>query len=160
MAQTISLSEIEPPVTSQQIQKVEQSIEHELPIQYKAFLLKNNGGRPKPAYFNIRWSDEQPVKGWNRDFIHFFLSINDSGSSDFLEYYETFKGRIPNDTVSIAYDQGGNQILLGIGSQNYGKVFLWMHSYEADEEEDVDYSNVGFVANSFDEFTDSLYEAN
>ena len=89
-----------------------------------------------------------------------FLAINDERSSDFVSDYQTYKGRVPSDTVPIGYDPGGNLLLLGIGSRNYGQVFFWMQSYEKDGSEpgEADYRNVGFVANSFDEFLDSLYD--
>ena len=149
------MTEVQPDATLEQLQKLEQVISRTLPDQYKAFLLRTNGGRPVPAYFRTQWHGQEWAKGWEVDQVDFFLSVNDSGSSDFLGDYETYKGRIPNDTVSIAYDPGGNLVLLGVGERNYGKVFVWMQGYETEE---ADYSNVGLVANSFNEFLDSLYD--
>ena len=113
---------------------------------------------PDPSWFRIQWSGQDWAEGWETGTVEYFLSIYDDPDANFLEYSDTFEDRIPKDTIAIAFDPGGNLILLGTDETNNGKVFFWMHSYETDEDEETDYSNVGFIANSFNEFIDSLFE--
>ena len=148
----IYFTQDKPPVTAEKLREIEQKIGCDLPGQYKEFLFRQNGGRPKPCRFRIQWNNQEWAGGWKEDEVHFFLSVHDGNLSNFLDYYDTFKGRIPNDTVPVAYDPGGNLVLLGVGTANHGRVFFWKQSEKAD------YRNVGFVADSFNEFIGSLFE--
>lgn len=154
---TIHLTESEPSATVDQLNEIERKVGCVLPQQYKEFLLAHNGGRPKPSCFKIQWNGQEWAEGWDADMIDFFLSV----PADFLDYYDTHKGRVPDDTIPIAYDPGSNLILLGIGENNHGKVFFWMRSEEPDEDDEENrgsYHNVGFVANSLNAFLESLFE--
>jgi SMI1 / KNR4 family (SUKH-1)/Bacterial self-protective colicin-like immunity len=157
-------TESKSPATPEMLHEIGQKIGCVLPEQYKAFLLAHNGGRPKPSYFKIQWNNQEWAERWDRDFIHFFLSVSSGKSGkhfDFLDYYETFKGRIPEDTIAIAYDEGRSLVLLGTGKGNHGKAFFWLGSEEPDEDDEentASYCNVGFVADSFNEFMESLCE--
>ncbi len=148
---------IGPPLTSEQILAVEKVIKEKLPPEYKEFLLQYNGGAPYPNWFKIQWEGQYWALGQEFGIIEYFLSIYADRPAEFFHYYKIFNGRIPSDTIAIGFDPGGNLILLGKGKANYGKVFFWMHSYETNEEMESDYSNVGFIANSFNEFIDSLF---
>ncbi len=68
---------------------------------------------------------------------------------------DTYRDRIPKDTLPIARDWGGNLFLLGLHGKNTGKVFRWMHEEEADGEK-ATYDNVKLVADDFDQFVASL----
>lgn len=140
------------------IEKVEKTIACKLPDEYKYFLSIHNGGHPEPCYFRIAWSGQEWEENWQTDKIHYFLAVHEGDISNFIEYFKDYKDRIPTDTVPIAYDPGGNLILLGISGENTGKVFFWLQYFESDEDETPDYNNVGFIANSFNEFINTLFD--
>lgn len=154
----LSMSDTGPRLSEEDLRRLESKIECRLPQQYMNFLLQHNGGLPEPSWFKIQWRGQEWAEGWEADTVEYFLSIYDEPDANFLNYFETFEGRIPRDTIAIAFDPGGNLILLGTGDKNRGNVFFWMHSYETYEDEEPDYSNVGFVANSLDEFISSLFD--
>jgi hypothetical protein len=61
----------------------------------------------------------------------------------------TLRDRLPPDTVAIASDAGGNQLLLAFRGPHAGKVLLWIKDHEASDGETPGYENVGVVADSF-----------
>lgn len=150
----------------QDIEQVEKKLNVALPLSYKNFLLKYNGGRPAPDGFDISWPENrinsetrrECSEDWRTSMVDWFLAIHEGESSNFIKYNEiTFKGRIPKETIAIAYDPGGNLILLGIFGEQIGKVLFWVKDYENWEGDDsVEnipwYDNIGLIANSFDEF--------
>jgi hypothetical protein len=146
------------PLDPEAIREAERQIGVPLPQAYKQFLLKYNGGRPEPAAFRITWSGQEWADDWSVDTVHMLLGLRPGDEADFLTDFESYQGRIPNDTVPIGYDPGGNLLLLGVRGRNTGKVFFWMQDYEVEEGQTPDYSNVGFVASSFSEFLDSLVD--
>jgi hypothetical protein len=171
------LEKIKQPENSLSIQEIEQTektLKVSLPLQYKNFLLKHNGGRPEPDKFDIDWTKDQIhsevrqecSEDWRSSMFGCFLSIHEGESSHLLEYNQvSFENRIPKETIAIAYDAGGNLILLGISGQQTGKVLFWAKDYENwesdDEIENVSwYDNIGFLADSFDEFlNEKLYSS-
>ena len=146
-------------LSGEALERAERAVGQPLPEQYKRFLLENNGGYPEPASFKITWSGQPWGDQWDVGSVHYFLPVYEGDDPNFLDYFEIYKNRVPEDTIPIAYDPGGNLILLGISGDSRGKVFFWMQDFETDEDRPADYSNVGFVANSFQEFIDSLFDA-
>lgn len=146
------------PTTLEQIREAEKTIGVELPEEYKQYLLSHKGGHPDPDGFRVQWNGQDWAEGNEINSVAWMLAPYDGEDENFLDYYETHKGRIPDDTVPIARDPGSNLILLGTSGPNKGKVFFWQRDYEAEpgQGEVADYSNVGFVANSFNEFINSL----
>ena len=149
----------EHPTTPARIQEAERIIGVALPREYTEYLLSHRGGHPDPDVFRVHWSGQDWAEGNDINSVAWMLAIHNGKDENFLDYYKTHKGRIPDDTVPIARDPGGNLILLGTLGPNKGKVFFWQRDYEIDpgSGQPADYSNVGFVANSFDEFAKSLF---
>ncbi|NJO18450.1 MAG: SMI1/KNR4 family protein [Thioploca sp.] len=136
-----------------EIKEVEETLNIQLPEEYKRFLLLYNGGHPQPGKFKYICEDHQ-----NKSLVAWFLAIYEGKAENFLTFFKTYQGRIPQDTIAIARDPGGNLILLGINGKNRGKVFFWLQDFEVEEDEIPEYSNVCLIANSFDEFLNSLFE--
>ncbi|HEY0004207.1 MAG TPA: SMI1/KNR4 family protein [Pyrinomonadaceae bacterium] len=149
----------EQPTTPEQIREAERRMGVELPEEYKQYLLSHQGGHPDPDVFRVKWSGQDWAKGSELNSVAWFLAPHDGKEENLLDYYETHRDRIPKDTIPIARDPGSNLVLLGISGPNRGKVFFWRREYEAAPwgAQEADYSNVGFVANSFREFIDSLF---
>ncbi len=156
----ITMYDVGPKLNQEVLTEIEKKINHKLPKEYKEFMLQYNGGAPVPSAFRIQWSGQEWAEGDEAGLLEYLFSIYDEPAVNFLKNYITYNGRIPKDTIAIANDPGGNVILLGTGESNEGKVYYWDHNHEIDEEEEEepDYRNVGLIANSFNEFIDSLYD--
>lgn len=151
-------------ITELDIALAEKKISKKFPDEYKSFLIKHNGGRPQLSGFDIEWSDEHRDEVWVYDhsMVHFFIDIdldeNNDATTNLFGCFDSYEGQVPSDTIPIAYDPGGNLILIGVEGENRGKIFFWLQEFETEDDEDTDYSNVGFVANTFNEFIDSLFD--
>ncbi|MCG8333544.1 MAG: SMI1/KNR4 family protein [Proteobacteria bacterium] len=132
------------------VTKFEHKWNVKLPIEYKRFLIKYNGGYPSPDAFAIKEIEDEST-------VDKFLSLESGPHSNLDSYVNTYIGRIPKDLLPIAHDPGGNLICIGIKGENFGIIYFWDHEFESDDN-DPDYSNVHFVANNFDEFLKELYE--
>ena len=142
------------PLSKEAIQNAESALGVKFPNEYVQFLLKYNGGRPEPAGFDIEWRTNQPMsEDWRTSMLSWFLSIYDGDETNLLEYNKiSFSGRIPKETIAIADDCGGNLILLGVSGEYKDKIFFWVKDDEVEEGGVPGFENVGFLANSFDEF--------
>ncbi|MBC2160078.1 SMI1/KNR4 family protein [Listeria booriae] len=143
----VSIESSNKKATSAAIEDFEQRYNLKLAEDYKKFLLDFNGGYADPNVFKI--SEEQGESALN---TLYGLGIDDE--YDELEsIYESLDGIIPSGFISIADDSGGNQICLGLDDDYFGKVFVWIHDMEI--EEDMD--NMFLLADDFKLFLDELY---
>ena len=142
------------PPTEIELSIIESDFGFLLPTDYRNFILTHNGGRPVPCIFDITWpNNHHLVDIWKDSEVSRFLSIYAGDKANFMKYNKiNFTGRIPKETIVIAYDPGGNLILLGVNGQNVGKVLFWVKDYEVEQGEVPKFDNIGFLANSFDEF--------
>ena len=120
-----------------------------LPKDYRKFLLETNGGNPTKRYFLKKGTNELGE-------IRYFLGIIPEYSKGLLEKKAMFDGRIPSNTLTIGSNSGGNLILLSVKGPDYGKVYYWDHNWEAEDGQTPDYSNLTLIADSFEEFINSL----
>ena len=143
------LSKFERPLTAEELQQAERHIGLQLPEEYRQFLLQHNGGHPEPCAFKYTCDQQQ----WKLAAVAYFLAVYEGEHENFLEYFEDYQGRIPAETVPVARDPGGNLILLGVSGAHTEKVYFWLQDFENEE---GNFSNVCFIANSFSEFLNSL----
>ncbi|MBC2180324.1 SMI1/KNR4 family protein [Listeria booriae] len=143
----VSIESSNKKATSAAIEDFEQRYNLKLAEDYKKFLLDFNGGYADPNVFKI--SEEQGESALN---TLYGLGIDDE--YDELEsVYESLDGIIPSDFISIADDSGGNQICLGVDDDYFGKVFVWIHDMEI--EEDMD--SMFLLADDFKLFLNNLH---
>lgn len=133
-------------ITIDDISEFELRYELKLPEQYIHFLLNFNGGYPQASTFKISEEEGETV-------VNKFYGIGDM-KGNLGKVLEVLDGELPEGFISIANDPEGNEICIGISGKNIGEIFLWIHDLESDEER----SNMFFLANSFDEFFNNLYE--
>jgi hypothetical protein len=119
-----------------------------LPKSYKDFILSTNGGTPDKKIFFMSNGEEGSVKS--------FFGIIADYSYGLLERIKMFSERIPKNMLPIANDSGGNLILLSVRGADYGRLYFWDHNWEAEEGKEPAYSNLTLVADSFNEFINSL----
>jgi hypothetical protein len=141
-------------VTRKDISSFEEKLKISLPISYKNYLLRCNGGNPDDGTYSM----SENIDG-DEEFsgIDWFYSISNDYTTSLEKNINTFYGRVPYDMIPIGEDGGGNQICLGISGERYGKVYFWDHDWESDEDEPW-YENVYLIANSFEDFINKLYK--
>lgn len=131
-------------LTEARLQGFESLIDVELPQPYRKFLLKYNGGYPRPYYFTI--SEEQGM-----GMVNIFYGIGEM--YDNLEKkIDIFDEIIDTGFLPIADDSGGNQICLGLSEKYFGDVYFWIH-----DEDPENMGNMYFLATDFEDFLEKLY---
>ncbi len=147
-----SMEECGPPITSADIESVESRIGIRLPADYKAFLLKYNGGRPTPNAFPIEGLANNPFGG-----IQVFFGIDDPIDSCNLDSnYEIVSGSLPTNLLAIACNGGGDLICLSLYGDDAGAVLFWDSHH--DQPYEPNYDHVYKIADSFPEFLESIQE--
>jgi hypothetical protein len=133
-----------------------------LPSDYREFIIRTNGGVPTSEnnafkisnYFGYEVECEEIIIGL------FYPAEDEEYPSIQLESnYRVFKGRVPAETVPIASDLFGNQLLLGIGHAVVSRVYFWDHEFECQGlmNRPIDpYRNVRKLCDSFECFVNLL----
>lgn len=119
-----------------------------LPIEYREFILKYNGGKPVPNSFNFIDSDGKK----SNSLVQYFLSIHNEKSFDNMELtyeYNINEERIPSYILPIASDPFGNYICISTKEESYGKIYFCDHEAATN-------NNLCFVSNNFNEFLNML----
>ncbi len=147
-----------PSLDERQLAHVEQAIGKSLPNDYREFLTDFGATFVYRMLFSFQ-EQGRPSK----DYIEQFYGIApDVPLDDLASEYDDYQGRIPVDLLPIGEDAVGNIICLGLTGEKRGKVYFWDHEREEMEPDDAPpnwqpgYSNISFVADSFDEFFFSL----
>jgi hypothetical protein len=147
------MEEIGPKIKKENIDVLENKLSLTLPDPYKEFLLKNNGGRPKP---NIAF----PIHGWKnneRGYVHYFFGIDfvsEGYKYDLEEEYLIYKDRIPRNLIPIGSTEFGDVIALSMFGSDRENVYIWDHEKEHSP---PTYRNIYKIANSFSAFVESLH---
>lgn len=147
----ISIENSKKQLTLEELEKTESRLGFKFPIDYKDFLLKHNGGTPKPNTFIFI---EKSIQ--SNSLVDFFHAIYDAGSDGNLELdYNYFRSssRIPPNIVPIAGDPFGNFICLSVAGNDKGKMYFWDHESEP---QNSSYENLSLIADSFTKFLSIL----
>jgi cell wall assembly regulator SMI1 len=147
----VKIHESRPAASATQVADAEAKLQVKLPDDYRAFLMKTNGGYPEPDGFVVAWQPAQaPAPDWRTSKLSRFYAITEERTSNLLRAnMVTFARRLPAQTIAIAIDAGGNQLLLALGGPLAGKVLFWVKDLEAQDDAAPGYDNVGIVADSF-----------
>lgn len=139
------------------MRQVETELGFALPDNYKEFLFKNNGGHPIKDTCTLLESYTNNEFNFETDVRH-FAGMHNERYYDLVRDYRSMKDwRIPPELLTIAWNSGGDSICLCISGSNKGKVYFWFHENENPEENNPWYENIFSVANSFEDFINSLY---
>jgi hypothetical protein len=118
------------PVSPDDIAAVEARFTCKLPEAYVRFLLRNNGGRPKPNAFSGTRPEDEAL-------VHFFFAIDGNEHTDLIENAAMFRSDyhgVPGDLLPIAATTSGDLVCIGIGANNHGEVHFWSHDHPIREE--------------------------
>jgi cell wall assembly regulator SMI1 len=161
-----------PMLTKTDISAFEQENAVLLPDDYRAFLLKHNGGAPNPRWFDcsdgtdvVHSAVESFFSIYTKPETETGLSPNMNLTRTIRLYKRTGTSRMPEELIPIGEDGVGNQICLCVSGEHTGCIYYWDHEMECtgggtyeDGTPVTMWDNCHFVANSFTEFLDSLYE--
>ena len=143
-------------ITIKDIEAVEKYVNLTFPTAYKKHLLKYNGGQPEASIFFFFENGKEVDSEIDR-----FLAIYDGKYDNLKNEIDTLKineKRLPQQMLPIANDVVGNCICISCKGKDSGKVYFWDHEKEVDynSSDDNDYSNLYFIADTFEEFLDRL----
>ncbi len=145
------------PLTEEAIARAEGTLGRAIPGPYRQFLLEHNGGFPESSDFEMSGWEEGET---DSSAVRMFLGIDMEEETFGLPYVlETFGDRIPARMFPIAWDPGGNLILMVASGSEAGKIYFWDHEREAGEGKPPTEQNLQFIAASFDAFLDKLGQA-
>jgi hypothetical protein len=157
-----------PRIVESEILEFEQVIGTKLPVQYRQYLLSHAVGGTTIPDLAFRITKSGVLNKDDPDdevMLGYLLSMDKTSPSNLFEYYDTRNSDereypyLPNDMITIGGDPGGGLLLIGIQGTKKGKVFYWdSNKFNKNETDSPDYNNISFVANSFSEFIDLLYE--
>lgn len=108
------------------------------------------------AFF--RWKGEHA--SYADSVVDWFLSLEKQGPVSLEVYLSWYKERMPDHLIPIAFDPFGNLVCLSIRRNDRGAVYFWDHEGEAlvVGAKQPYYGNLSLVADSFNEFLNSLTE--
>ena len=146
------------PFTEAQLDEVEAQTNGRLPTSYRQMLTTLGGCMfAAPVYFNDPQAKMPVMFGW------FF------GFDELLDAIRSHEEVLPDGVIPIGDDGGGNLYCLGVKGDDLGKVFFHDHGVGWDEEAQdylargeelplrLRYQTVYLLANSFDEFVNSMW---
>jgi len=138
-------------LSEKDVEQTETKLGVSLPVDYRTFLLRHNGGWPEPSTFPL---ENNPSDDHAR--VHYFLCIEEEDPYNLIDWAEDFQGRVPPGLLPIAVDPGGNLVCVSTSGGKSGTVYFWDHEEEAGEGETPGYDNVYYVAENFEDFLNML----
>ncbi|RKZ51183.1 MAG: hypothetical protein DRR16_14765 [Candidatus Parabeggiatoa sp. nov. 3] len=150
---SIKIKESQSNTTIKEIEEFEFLIGSTLPDEYKKFLLKHNGGRPK---LNMSFKFKEPVQNWDQSMLGWFYSLGDDEYCNLEEEFKVWRDYLLNDMLIIANNPGGAFVILGILGDKRGKVYFWSQDFEDVDDEYEICHTFALVADSFNDFLNSL----
>ncbi|WP_283750954.1 SMI1/KNR4 family protein [Bacillus cereus] len=128
--------------------RFENMLEIVLPDDYKLCITNYDAGRPRPNVFDTAQRKELVAKA--------LLSFDQSNVENIWDTFENIKNQLPKRIVPFMSDQFGNYVCFDYRNSNEPTVVFWDHelSHQNITEEII------YIANSFSEFVEGLYELN
>lgn len=115
------MTETGPRVTADDVRRYERELGHELPEDYRQFLVDVNGGQPalERSVFHLRK---------DRSILNNLLSLNDPDEGNDLATAQRLSGYsrndLPKEALTIGYDAGGSRVLLILAGPHRGEVWF------------------------------------
>lgn len=130
-------------VTNEDICNFENIIGGKLPLEYREFLLKTNGGVPKNQEFITK---DKFVESY---LINLLPLVGKNEETLIDEYNKNnLKQNILQHLIIIGLDPIKSPIVISIGKEDYGKVYYWHKEFD-DEETILSYKNMHLIADDF-----------
>lgn len=129
----------EPHIRITHIYNFENRLKIKLPVEYKQFLLRYNGGYPILVNFDYLIGNEKECST-----ISYFLSISTRENVSLFHFIQNYQNLFSNNLIPIAIDIYNNLILLQFLNN---EVYYW----------NCENDNIGLIATTFNKFLKSLY---
>jgi hypothetical protein len=142
--------------SAQNIREIEEHIGHPLPDDYADFLIHYGGS----WFYSTYYPFPVPYLNGEQGSLETVFGIRVPGrESDELLYELNNRGELmPSNLLPISDGLGCNLICISLYGVDQGHVYFWFgeDGEMADEGEEPGYSNLAFIASSFDEFVNSF----
>lgn len=137
-------------VSEDDLTSFEESRKIRLPLAYKMFLKKFNGGRPSQTHFSTQ---DKKVESH----VALFLQFDESSEESIVSEFEsiTLAGWLPKNFLPIAITPSGNRVVLSIAGKDFGSVFFWSWD-EQDEDDEPSYRFLRKICDDFEQFLNLL----
>ncbi|YCA42408.1 SMI1/KNR4 family protein [Bacillus sp. JZ8] len=151
------------PVSRQFIEEIANKIGVVFPEDYIVCVMENNGARVSPEIFNV--GEKERVFGM-------LLTFDQDDNESLYNIYKGYQDTLPDFIIPFAIDPAGN--LICFDYKNHEKnpiVVFWEHEdawekeilmkeegLSEEEAEEAARENIFYVANTFTEFLQKLYE--
>jgi len=130
------------------IARVESRFDIDFPADYRDFLLRNNGGKPRPSWY--------PVNDEYEDEISYFLSINaPDRHSDLATQIENYRDWILPTYLPYAVCCGGDVLCISLKDDDPGSVYHWNHGLANHAGEPFE-DNMTRLADSLSDFLETV----
>jgi hypothetical protein len=138
------------PLSWDKLEEFEDRYQLTIPPQYRDFLLKHNGGSPVPD--TISFPD-----GSNTSSIRLIYGIHNGPYWSTLDWaFESYLGSMPEEFIPFGEDPMGNVFIIAVKGNDLGKIYFWDHELASDQQ--PWYENLTWLADSFNEFLEMLYQ--
>ncbi|MBZ9558059.1 MULTISPECIES: SMI1/KNR4 family protein [unclassified Modicisalibacter] len=138
-------------------EEVERKLKKPLPMAYKKFLLKHNGGEPRESYIDFD-AEKLNLSG---QAINVFYGLGVQPCDDIVHKIGSIGDQIPEGVIFIADTAGGDHFLLSLRKDSYGEIFYKDHEFEDlspfEPSKNILPESIVKVANTFSDFLDALY---
>jgi len=138
MTMAVGFKEAAEPASASDVERLEQRIGRALPADYRAFLLRQDGG----------WvaDNDQALKEI------FAIGEDAPDWSNLWDMLELYNGRLPHWLLPVADDEYGNLFAISTRDSDFGSVWFWDHEEEADEGEPPSEENIEQRSTSWTDF--------
>jgi len=110
-----------PPMTPTILNVVESRMGIRLPMEYRGFLLRSNGGKPRPGYVHIQNMPNNPIAN-----VVDFFGINMPEEIDDVEWnYDHRPDQLPDGWIPIGRTESGDMLVLVTCRDIIGTIWLW-----------------------------------
>ena len=147
-------------LTEARLAEVEGQFGIQLPADYRAFMIENNGGDPVPTGV-CRKRGKTPY----RTCTSFFIIDSERDGDDWVSVNQNMHGDqplIPSRLFMIAEDLGGNAFCISVSGKDVGKVYWWDQEDGFDPQRPSqvipDMSGMRLMADSFEAFLNQFAE--
>jgi hypothetical protein len=146
---SFDMSDVGPLLTEGQIARIEKQLDVTLPDDYRSFLIRTNGGKPRQDSFPIQTHKTLSIG----KIVQLFGLGRPVKESNIDWNYKNLIGQLPNYHFPIAITPEEDMVTLSLGRLDAGRVYYWVRA-----EYNVAGDNEAyFIAGNFDKFIDLLY---
>lgn len=145
------------PVGERAVAKFEAAIGARLLLEYRSFVESTNGGAPDIINSYILFPQEDHPEGMKGMVVEYFYNLVNRMTPvlELADAFKSFRGRIPDETISIGKDGMGNLLLLQVAGDTIGCMYCWDHESEGCFANDP-WASTYFLASNFREFCERL----